>query len=255
MRYLKLTLAYDGTNFAGWQWQPKQRTVQGHLEDAIREITGEETRITSSGRTDSGVHALGQVASWPTHSKHPTDVLLRGLNANTPRDMVIWKVEEAQEGFHAITDSISKRYRYLLYDNPIRDVFARHYVWQLWHPLDVVAMHEGAQGLLGEHDFKTYETAGSPRKSTIRTILDISVERKMTDHGERIVLEVEANGFLYNMVRNIVGTLVEVGKGNRSDQWPGKILIKQDRRAAGQTAPPQGLYLVNVKYSSYTAAG
>lgn len=248
MRYLKLTLAYDGTNFSGWQWQPTQRTVQGQLEAAIREITGEEIRITSSGRTDAGVHALGQVASWPTNSKHPTDVLLRGLNANTPRDMVIRSVEEAPEGFHAINDSVSKRYRYLLYDNPIRDVFARHYVWQLWHPLNVEAMHAGAQALLGEHDFKSYETTGSPRVSTVRTIHDISVERRMTDHGERIVLEVEANGFLYNMVRNIVGTLVEVGKGNRSSDWPGEVLTQTDRRAAGATAPPQGLYLVNVNF-------
>ncbi len=249
MRHLKLTLAYDGTNFSGWQWQPKQRTVQGHLEAAIREITGEETRITSSGRTDAGVHAIGQVAAWPTASKHPTDVLLRGLNANTPRDLVIRDVAEAPEGFHAIIDSVSKRYRYLLYDDPIRDVFARHYVWQLWRPLDVNAMHQGAQSLLGEHNFKSYETAGSPRKSSVRKIHDIAVERKMTDHGERIVLEVEANGFLYNMVRNIVGTLVEVGKGNYRPEWVGEVLAQQDRRAAGQTAPPQGLYLLKVNFN------
>ena len=249
MRTLKLTLAYDGTNFSGWQWQPAQRTVQGQLEAAIREITGEQTRVACSGRTDAGVHAIGQVVSWVTESKHSTNVLLRGLNANTPRDMVIRQVEEAPEGFHATDDSISKRYRYLLYDNPIRDVFARHYVWQLWSPLNADAMHEAAQALLGEHDFKSFETSGSPRVSTIRTIHDIVVERRMTDHGERIVIEVEANGFLYNMVRNIVGTLVEVGKGNRTADWPGEVLTKQDRRAAGATAPPQGLYLLNVNYN------
>ena len=249
MRYLKLTLAYDGTNFSGWQWQPTQRTVQGELEAAMREITGEETRIISSGRTDAGVHAIGQVASWATQSRHPTEVLLRGLNANTPRDMVIRAVEEAPEGFHAINDSISKRYRYLLFDNPIRDVFARHYVWQLWQPLDVAAMDAGAQALLGEHDFKSYETSGSPRVSSVRKIHDIVVQRAVTDHGERIVIEVEANGFLYNMVRNIVGTLVEVGKGNRASDWPGEVLATQDRRAAGATAPPQGLYLLNVNYN------
>ena len=162
--------------------------------------------------------------------------------------MVIREIEEAPEGFHAIIDSVSKRYRYLLYDNPIRDVFARHYVWQLWHPLNAEAMHEGAQALLGEHDFKTYETTGSPRKSTVRTIHEISVERKMTDHGERIVLEVEANGFLYNMVRNIVGTLAEVGMGKRNPTWPGELIAERDRRAAGATAPPQGLYLLKVNY-------
>lgn len=249
MRYLKLTLAYDGTNFSGWQWQPTQRTVQGELEAAMREITGEETRIISSGRTDAGVHAIGQVVSWATRSKHSAEVLLRGLNANTPRDMVVRAVEEAPEGFHAINDSISKRYRYLLFDDPIRDVFARHYVWQLWQPLDVDAMHEGAQALLGEHDFRSYETSGSPRVSSVRKIHDIVVERRATDHGKRIVIEAEANGFLYNMVRNIVGTLVEVGKGNRTSAWPGEVLAQQDRRAAGATAPPQGLYLLNVNYN------
>jgi tRNA pseudouridine38-40 synthase len=249
MRYLKLTLAYDGTNFSGWQWQPTQRTVQGELEAAMREITGEQTRVISSGRTDAGVHAIGQVVSWPTESKHSAEVLLRGLNANTPRDMVIRAVGEAPEGFHAINDSISKRYRYLLYDDPIRDVFARHYVWQLWQPLRVDAMHDAAQALLGEHDFRSYETSGSPRLSSVRKIHDIVVARRVTDHGERIVIEVEANGFLYNMVRNIVGTLVEVGKGNRPLAWPGEVLTKQDRREAGATAPPQGLYLLNVNYN------
>lgn len=247
-RFLKLTIAYDGTDYFGWQWQPGQRTVQGALESAIRQITGEETRIVSSGRTDAGVHAIGQVVSWPTASPLAPDVLLRALNANLPRDIVVREVVEERAGFDAIDHSVSKRYRYLLCDQPVRDVFALRYAWQVWQPLDVTAMHEAAQGLRGEHDFKSYETSGSPRVRTIRTVLDIGVTRTLLEHGSRISVEVEATGFLYNMVRNIVGTLVEVGKGNRPVSWPAEVLAQRDRRAAGATAPPQGLYLLKVNF-------
>jgi tRNA pseudouridine38-40 synthase len=250
MRFLKLTIAYDGTELAGWQWQPVHRTVQGELEAAIEQVTGEQTRIAASGRTDAGVHAIAQVVSWTTDSELATDVLLRALNANTPRDIVVKEVLEAPDGFHAIEGCVSKRYRYLLYDNPIRDVFARNYVWQIWQHLEVDAMHEAAQTLRGQHDFKSYETSGSPRVSTIRDVREILVERRTFELAERIVVEVEADGFLYNMVRNIVGTLVEVGRGRQTIAWPAEVLAEQDRRVAGATAPPQGLYLVKVNYAA-----
>ena len=220
------------------------------LEAAIRSITGEATRIIASGRTDAGVHAIGQVVSWATTSDLGADVLLRALNANLPRDISVREVSEAPDGFHAINDSVSKRYRYLIFDDPIRNVFSRHYVWQIWQRLDADAMHEAAQGLFGKHDFKSYETSGSPRVSTIRNIHEIFVQRRAFEQAERIIVEVEANGFLYNMVRNIVGTLVEVGKGKHPIDWPGQVLIEQDRRVAGATAPPQGLYLLKVNYDS-----
>lgn len=248
MRYLKLTVAYDGTNFFGWQWQPEHRSVQGELEAAIKAVTREETRVVASGRTDTGVHAIGQVVSWATGSTLPADVLLRALNANTPGDLVVKEVSEAREGFNAILDAVSKRYRYLVYDNPIRDVLARHHLWQVWQPLDDVAMHEAAQGLHGKHDFKSYETSGSPRVSTVRDVHEIYVKRSDFINGERIVIEVEADGFLYNMVRNIVGTLVEVGRGRQAIEWPTSLLAERDRRLAGPTAPPQGLYLLQVNY-------
>ena len=248
MRYLKLTVAYDGTNFFGWHWQPEQRTVQGELEAAIRTVTGEELRVIASGRTDTGVHAIGQVVGWNTESDLSTDVLLRALNANTPRDLVVREVSETEKDFHPIRHACSKRYRYLLVDDPIRDVFARNYAWQVWQPLDELAMHEAAQSLIGEHDFKSYETAGSPRASTVRSVSDLTVERRQFDTAERVVLEVEANGFLYNMVRNLVGTLVEVGRGRHAVAWPAEVLAAKDRRLAGATAPPQGLYLLHVNF-------
>jgi len=254
MRFLKLTIAYDGTDFSGWQWQSARRTVQGELEAAIRGVTGEETRVVSSGRTDAGVHALGQVVSWATQSKLATDVLRRALNANLPPDLVVREVSDAPEGFNAIDDAVSKRYRYLILDHAIRDVFARRYAWQVWQALDVSAMHAAAQGLRGQHDFKTYETAGSPRVRTIRTVHDLLVERREFELGSRIVIEVEADGFLYNMVRNIAGTLFEVGRGKQPVGWPSQILAARDRRLAGATAPPQGLYLLHVRFRAEPAA-
>ena len=248
MRHLKLTVAYDGTEFFGWQWQPEQRTVQGELEAAIKAVTGEEIRVVASGRTDTGVHAIAQVVGWATQSDLATDVLLRALNANTPRDLAVQEVSEARPGFNPILDSTSKRYRYLLYDHPIRDVFSRNSVWQVWQRLDDNAMSEAAVALLGEHDFKGYETAGSPRVSTVRELFDIHVQRCQFENGERLVIEVEASGFLYNMVRNIVGTLVQVGRGREPIAFAADVLASRDRRLAGPTAPPQGLYLLRVNF-------
>ncbi|MBP85859.1 MAG: tRNA pseudouridine(38-40) synthase TruA [Planctomycetaceae bacterium] len=249
MRYLKLIVAYDGADFFGWQWQPKQRTVQGEFEAAIRAVTGEETRVSASGRTDTGVHAIGQVVGWATESDLATDVLLRALNANTPRDLAVKEVVEVREGFNPILDSTSKRYRYLLYDNSVRDVFSRNSVWQVWHRLNDNAMREAAPALLGEHDFKGYETAGSPRVTTVREVYDLQVERRQFENGERIVIEVEASGFLYNMVRNIVGTLVQIGRGKEPITFAADVLAAKDRAIAGPTAPPQGLYLLKVNYA------
>lgn len=255
MRYLKLTVAYDGTDFFGWQWQPEHRTVQGEFEAAIHSVTGEKTRVVASGRTDTGVHAIGQVVGWATESDLATDVLGRALNANTPRDLAVKDVSEARAGFNPILDSTSKRYRYLLYDNPIRDVFSRNSVWQVWQRLDVNAMREAAAALVGEHDFKGYETAGSPRVSTVREVDDIQVHRRQFENGERIVIEVEASGFLYNMVRNIVGTLVQIGRGREPLSFAADVLASRDRRLAGPTAPPQGLYLLKVNFGDDNIGG
>jgi tRNA pseudouridine38-40 synthase len=248
MRFLKLTLAYDGTAYKGWQIQPGQPTVQGTLERAMGRVTGQTIRAVASGRTDSGVHALGQVVSCATDCQLSTDELCRAINANLPRDMRVLQVQEAPWGFHAVRGAIGKCYRYLIQDGPVPDVFARHYSWFVPVRLDERAMHRAAQALVGTHDFSSFEAAGAPRCSTVRTVTELAVRREGGDRTGRVSVQIEANGFLYNMVRNIVGTLVEVGKGKQPESWPAHVLAKKDRRRAGRTAPARGLFLVHVKY-------
>jgi tRNA pseudouridine38-40 synthase len=248
MRSLKLTLAYDGTAYAGWQWQTNLPTVQAALEQALQKITGQRVRAIASGRTDAGVHALGQVIGISTDSKLPPAVLVKALNANLPADIRVLDVHEAPAGFHAIRDAISKRYRYVIQDGPFYDLFARSYAWYVRQRLDVEAMRAAAQPLLGTHDFSSFETAGSQRLTSVRTVREILVERLFVDLSERVIIEVEADGFLYNMVRNIVGTLVEVGRARQTAGWVADVLAAKDRRLAGMSAPPQGLFLVRVDY-------
>jgi tRNA pseudouridine38-40 synthase len=250
IRWLKLTIAYDGTEFSGWQVQTDRRTVQAVLEQALTAITGESNRVVASGRTDAGVHALAQVVSVSTSSYLSCDVLVRALNANLPDDVAVLRVDEASVGFHAIRDAVRKRYRYVVRDEGVRDVFARRYYWHHAQPLDVAAMQRAARALVGRHDFASFQSSGADRVTTVRTVYELSVERKRADYGDgsQIVIEVEADGFLYNMVRAIVGTLVEVGRGAESESWPAEVLAARDRRAGGPTAPPQGLFLVRVEY-------
>ena len=248
MRTFRLTLSYDGTAYAGWQVQANARTIQAELEAALRQVTGEPIRAVASGRTDAGVHALGQVVSFSSQTHLPAEVLRKALDANLPKDMVIREVREAPDGFHAIRDAIRKRYRYVVQDGPMRDVFERAYAWYFPHRLDVQAMQAAAAVLLGRHDFSSFEAAGSPRASSVRTIYELSVERRTGDFLDRIFVEVEADGFLYNMVRNIVGSLVEVGRGRQSPAWIADVLAARNRKLAGMTAPPQGLFLVSVDY-------
>jgi len=248
MRTIRLTLAYDGTDYAGWQVQPDHLTVQGVVESALERITGGPVRILASGRTDAGVHALGQVASFRTPARLTTDVLHRALNGELPPDIAILDVAQVPEGFHPIRDAVRKRYRYTIRDGPVRDVFDRRYSWHYRRRLDADSMHRAAGQLLGTHDFAAFQTSGAPRQSTVRTIFDISVGRGRGGQSDVITLEVEADGFLYNMVRTIVGTLVEVGRGARLETWVGEVLASADRRQAGLTAPPQGLFLLRVTY-------
>lgn len=270
MRTLKLTIAYDGTAYAGWQFQPERPTVQATLENAIAKVTGRHVRTLASGRTDAGVHALGQVVGFRTDSKLPPEVMLRALNANLPHDVAVLDVAEVPDDFHPIADVLRKRYRYLIDDGPIRDVFRRNFVWHYFYGrLDVDAMSRAAAPLLGTHDFSSFESSGAERKTSIRTVFDLSVRRGRGGQGgsevmddpcppvrktcnsnssDLIIVEIEADGFLYNMVRAIVGSLVEVGRGSQPEAWPAEVLQAQDRRLAGPTAPPQGLCLVQVEY-------
>ena len=261
MRLLKLTIAYDGTAYAGWQVQRNEPTVQGALEAAIAQVTGQAVRVLASGRTDAGVHALGQVVGLRTESALPPEVLLRAINAVLPHDIAVLDAAETPEGFHPIRDVLRKRYRYVIHDGPVRDVFQRRYVWHYGRGrLDAEAMQRAAAPLVGRHDFRSFESSGAERQSSVRTIFELRVERgrggepDFLPHAEReeyeecIVIEVEADGFLYNMVRAIVGTLVQVGCGRQPESWPGEVLRAADRRVAGPTAPPQGLFLLRVQY-------
>ncbi len=255
MRALKITLAYDGTDFSGWQVQPKRRTVQGELERVLRAITGEDQlRAIASGRTDAGVHALGQVASVQTNCRLPAGTLLRALNAELPDDITVLLVEDAVEGFHAIRDAVSKRYRYVIHDAPLADCIRRRWHWKVWTPLDDDAMRRASTALIGTHDFRSFQSSGADRKTTIRTVTDLTIQRDAgADRGE-ITLEIEADGFLYNMVRAIVGALVEVGRGAKPPAWIAEALAAHDRRSAAATAPPQGLFLVRVVYGPESLA-
>ncbi len=256
MRTLKLTLAYDGTSYAGWQLQPERPTLQGALERAIRQVTGQGGDILAAGRTDAGVHALGQIVRWRTASPLPAEVLCRALNAVLPRDMAVLGVAEAAGSFHPIRDAVRKRYRYVICDGPVRDPFQLRYSWHCPHcRLDAEAMRRSASGLVGRHDFRSFQSSGAERRTTVRTIFDFPVERGRGGRENFVDFEVEANGFLYNMVRALIGTLVQVGNGRRPVDWPGEVLRAGDRRVAGPTAPPQGLFLLKVDYGEGAGQG
>ena len=249
MAFFKLTLGYDGTDFSGWQVQPGRRTVQGVVEDAWLQITGESVHVTAASRTDAGVHALGQVIGIQTATHLTAEELHRALNANLPADVVMRSVEQVRDGFHATRDAVGKRYRYQIHNDRLRPLFERQCVWHLPAPLDEVAMHKAGQKLLGEHDFASFQSAGSPRESTFRTIRALEVSRTSHAHLPQIWIEIEGDGFLYNMVRIIVGTLVDVGQGRRDESWLAEVLSARDRRQAGKTAPPEGLFLLQVYYN------
>jgi len=248
MANFKLTVAYDGTNFCGWQAQTGQRTAQAAVEKAWQELTGEQVRVTATSRTDSGVHAHGQVVGVETATQIPANKLLTGMNAKLPEDVLVRSVEEAPDGFHATYNSIGKRYRYQLHNDRRRPLFDRPYVWQIPQPLNVEAMHRAAQALVGTHDFVSFQSVGSERESTVRTMFAVEVTQGRGEASSQIWIEVEGDGFLYNMVRAIVGTLIPVGIGRKPESWIAEVLAAKDRQAAGQTAPPQGLFLLYANY-------
>jgi len=244
MRNIKLTISYDGTDFYGWQTQPGFRTVQETLEEAIAKLTSERVRLNASGRTDTGVHAVGQVANFYSNTHHPAKVLIAATNARLPPDVTVSNAEDVSEAFDANRDARRKLYRYVIHDGPVPNVFLRRYALHCRHRLDAAAMARAAEALRGRHDFRSFETDWPNRTSSVRTITHLAVSRM----GDWLWLDVEADGFLYNMVRAIAGTLVNVGRG----YWPAtqvaEILAAGDRRIAGPTAPAQGLFLMRVTY-------
>ncbi len=246
MRNIQLTLAYDGTDFHGWQRQPGLRTIQQVLEDALEQLTCAPTSTTASSRTDSGVHALAQSVHFLTVSRHSPETMVRALNALLPLDVRVVDCRERPQAFHATLDARSKRYRYSIDNGLVASPFQRRYSWYVRRPLDAAVMTAASAALLGRHDFHSFETDWPNRTSSVRTILDLRVERA----GPSVTIEVEADGFLYNMVRSIAGTLVWVGYGKRPPEWVAQVLKAENRIEAGPTAPPQGLFLIAVRYAS-----
>jgi tRNA pseudouridine38-40 synthase len=275
---LRMTLAYDGTNYCGWQIQPNGLALQAVVEKALEEFTGETIRVTASGRTDAGVHAIGQVISFATRSTAPCHGFLHGLPRYLPDDVVVRDVREAETGFNARYNAKNKWYRYIIHNSSIRLPFLRDAVlWQRTR-LDHEAMHAAVQCLIGTHDFRCFETQWPNRSSSVRTIVHASVtrttgwnaweslnaerppsgvttdepfsghQRPATVEPTFLCFDIEADGFLYNMVRAIVGTLIHVGRGRWTPSDMHRILVAGDRTHAGETAPPQGLYLMRVDY-------
>ena len=245
MRNIKLLIEYDGTNYQGWQVQPKGPTIQGTLEEKLRRLTGEPIQLFGSGRTDSGVHALAQVAHFKTQSQMDIGSIQRALNSLLPPEIVIQKIEEVDEGFHARRHSKSKVYEYRILNRSLRSAFHLGYVWHIPQKLDLMEMKKATTHLIGEHDFSAFRTMGSPTRTTVRRV--VRAEWKRGRDG-LIRFEIEANGFLKQMVRSIIGTLVEIGKGRLDAAAFRKILDSKDRKKAGPTAPAQGLFLKEVKY-------
>jgi tRNA pseudouridine38-40 synthase len=245
MRNLKITLSYDGTDFSGWQTQPGYRTVQETLEGAIARLTGEpRVRVNASGRTDAGVHAVGQVANFYSITRLPPAKLLGAINAHLPPDIVLREVADVPQAFDATHDAVRKLYRYVIHDGPVPSPFLRRHAWHSKRRLDAPAMARAAVALRGRHDFRSFETEWPNRMSSVRTITHLAVNRC----GEHIWIDVEADGFLYNMVRAIAGTLIDVGRGHWPEQKVLEVLEAQDRRLAGPTAPALGLFLMRVTY-------
>lgn len=269
MRNIKLTIEYDGTAYHGWQSQANAAAIQDIVNAAVNKLTGEVCTLYGSSRTDAGVHAYGQVANFRTASGIPADKFAFALNTLLPQDIAIVRSEEADPGFHARFCARGKKYRYLFYNSMLPSALLRNRAWNVYYPLDMDAMREASGYFLGTHDFLAFSASGSSVKTTVRTVSSINIGQGDGSFGQSqgdretggqgtcppvptyaglVSLDIEGDGFLYNMVRIIAGTLVEVGYGKLKPIEISDILESRDRKRAGQTAPPQGLYLVEVMY-------
>lgn len=244
MRNIKLTIEYDGKEFNGWQKQPKKLNIQGEIEQVIERITGEPVELTASGRTDAGVHAFGQVANFKTNSKIPIEKIPIALNTYLKRSIRIKNAEEVSETFHSRFNCKEKTYRYIINNSEYGTAIYRNQEYCFSQKLDIKAMQKAVKYFEGEHDFKGFKASGTSSKSSVRTIYKAEVIK----NEDRIYIELTGNGFLYNMVRIISGTLLEVGIGKIKPEDIPEIIESKDRQRAGKTLPPCGLYLMEVKY-------
>jgi tRNA pseudouridine38-40 synthase len=248
LRNVKLTIAYDGSQYHGWQIQPGFTTVQGVITEALRTLFGPHARVCGASRTDAGVHALGQVGLIQIDSPIPTENLVRVISDKLPDDIVIVGAEEVRMGFDVIGEVTRKLYRYTIYCGPVRPVLHLRYCWHISSRLDVAPMDAAAKVLTGRKDFKSFASAADSRDDSVRTVFRCDVTEKAEDENQWVYIEVEGDGFLYNMVRNIVGSLVEVGLGRWEPEKLVEVLEAKDRRAAGPIAPPNGLCLMWIEY-------
>ncbi len=247
-RNIKLVLQYDGSRYSGWQSQKHdENTIQGKLTALLERLSGEAVELSGSGRTDAGVHALGQVANFRTHSELSCEELRTELNRYLPEDIAVLDVQEMPLRFHSRLNAVRKTYRYRIWNSPVHNVFERKYMYAIERKLDEDAMRQAASLLSGTHDFRAFCSYRRTKKSTVRTLERIAVERK----GEELCLTFTGDGFLYHMVRILAGTLIEVGLRKRKPEDVKRILSSLDREQAGFTAPAQGLFLVSVEYGDF----
>ncbi|HIJ66834.1 MAG TPA: tRNA pseudouridine(38-40) synthase TruA [Planctomycetes bacterium] len=244
MRNIKLTVHYDGSNYHGWQVQPDHLTVQAEITGAIARLTGKDVIVNGASRTDAGVSALGQVANVRIDTPIPTENFVKALTEILPNDIAVTEAVDVPYEFDAITSAKHKLYRYSIYTGPVRPVLDIRHCWHLPRKLDADRMDRGAKLLVGTKDFKSFASAADKRQSSVRTVTRCDVKTE----GEWIYIAVEADGFLYNMVRNIVGTLVEIGRGRWRAERITEILEARDRTAAGPIAPAAGLCLIQIEY-------
>lgn len=245
MRNIKLTIEYDGKCYNGWQKQPNKLNIQGEIERAIHNITKEEVDLIGSGRTDAGVHALGQVANFKTNSQISIEKIPLAINSQLKNSIVIKEAEEVDERFHSRYNAKHKTYRYIINNSKCGTAIYRNLEYSYPFKLDAEKMKQASKYFEGEHDFKAFKSSGTSSKNSVRTIYKAIVKQE----GEKIIIELTGNGFLYNMVRIISGTLLDVGLGKIQAEEIPEIIESKDRQRAGKTLPAHGLYLVEVKYN------
>jgi tRNA pseudouridine38-40 synthase len=241
---IALGLEYDGTAYNGWQRQRSGDGVQAHVERALSKVANEAITVICAGRTDTGVHASGQVVHFDTNSERSDRGWLLGANSNLPDDISVTWAQAVDDEFHARFSATGRSYHYLILNRLERSALHRNRAWWVYDPLDAARMHDAAQALVGQHDFSAYRAAGCQASTATREIRSISVSRS----NDWIHLRVSANAFLQHMVRNITGTLVAIGRGDEAEDWAGSVLASGDRRQGGAAAPPHGLTLVSVDY-------
>ena len=244
MRNIKLTIAYDGTCYNGWQRQNKVKTIQGEIENVMMRVFEKKHNLYGAGRTDAGVHARAQVANFKTDSTIPTEKILKAINSLLPTDIAILKAEEKDSSFHSQYNAKQKFYRYQIFNSQNRDPFKESYFWRIGYNLDFSLMRKETECLIGQHDFKSFKASEKIAKHTVRNVNSLEITKNKND----IFIDIKGDGFLYNMVRNIVGTLVEIGRGYLPKESMKNILSMKDRNQAGQTAPAKGLFLMDVTY-------